>query len=331
MFLLLVRMWLFVVPAYYLAKSKGRSGLGYAILTVLSCYFAQLLGTSSPAFSFSLSFILPAVTLGILYVLPAKHGAPGEAYLTITAKCPMCGETVSFPRRREGFAESCPECGEVVTVPTDAYSPKSPPHDRRKPDVTEGEVCFVSFGLEEPADLLAALLNDNGVPARVVGATFIGFVEGYRVIINAADWDQAVRIERDSELAGEEHVLAASGQSAALPDDSETLSVGKSDPTARWIDPAFRGAKWALILAAPSLCYIWLAQPFGGNRLGLRDSPLKDFKFEELVFMLVAAAVLGGIIGANLPRFKKDEQPEQKDRPISSGDSTGDPPEELSL
>jgi len=188
----------FGVPAYYLARSKGRSGFSYA-------FFMVILGLPSVVLGL-FGFILPAIGLGILYLLPGKSGAPGNAYLKITFACPECGKTISFPRDREGAAELCPACGELIRVLTDEHSPEPSQRDRRKPQVAEGEVCFESFARQEPAHVLVAILSENGVRARMAAddgggfAGFIGSAEGYRVLINVEDWDEAVRIEKECQV-----------------------------------------------------------------------------------------------------------------------------------
>ena len=187
--------WLFGVPAYYLAKSKGRSGPIYGTVTVLLGWTISWFG--------AFGFILPAACLGILYLLPEKPGAPGKAYLKITFACPECGKTISFPRHREGVAELCPECNELIRVPEDQHSPEAPARDRRRPTVAQGEVCFESFSSSASAQQLVAILKGNGVEARVAGddcggmLPHIGNAQGYRIMIDVDQWDEAVKIEKE--------------------------------------------------------------------------------------------------------------------------------------
>jgi hypothetical protein len=208
--------WLFGVPAYYLAKSKGRSGRAYAILTVLLGIPVSGLG--------AFGFVLPAASLVVVFLLPARPGAPGKAYLRIVFPCPECGETVSFPRHREGVAEFCPECGELIRVPEDEHSPKPTAHDRRKPTAARGEACFESFGRLEPAQQLAAILNGGGVNARVASDSgggvlpHIGNTEGHRVMIDAAQWDEAVDIERQCQETQKSTSETASSAAFVGPD-----------------------------------------------------------------------------------------------------------------
>lgn len=187
--------WLFGVPAYYLAKSKGRSGPIYGTITVLLGWPINWFG--------AFGFILPAAFLGVLYLIPEKPGAPGKAYLTITFVCPECGKTISFPRHREGVAELCPECGELIRVPEDEHSPKATTRDRGKPAVTQGDVCFESFARPASAHQLAAILKGNGVEARVSAddgggmLPYLGSAQGYRIMIDVDQWDAAVAIEKE--------------------------------------------------------------------------------------------------------------------------------------
>ena len=195
---------LFVVPVYYLAKSKGYSGKAFSVIT--ACLY--VLGLFLPKFVILpyvglAPLIFPAFSLLLVALLKARKGAPGKSYLKITFSCPECGKTVSFPRHREGVAELCPECGELIRVPEDDHSPKSSACDRRKPAVAQGEVCFESFGRFEPANLLVAILNDNGIEAHVSGddgggmLPQIGNTQGYRVMLDVSQWDEAVKIERE--------------------------------------------------------------------------------------------------------------------------------------
>ena len=184
---------LFGIPIYYLAISKGRSGFGYAIS-------AMALG-SSQVWLGPFGLLLPAAVLGCLQLLPPRPGAPGKAYMKVEFACPECGKTVTFPREREGAAELCPECGEILRVPKDGATHQPKGRNRPKPSATKGQVCFDSFGRPEPAHLLAAILNDNGVPARVESDSaggalpHLGNASGHRIFIDASQWDEAVEIE----------------------------------------------------------------------------------------------------------------------------------------
>lgn len=201
--------WLFAVPAYYLAKSKGRSGFGYAILTMALANPIPFIGYVA------FGFILAALPLVLLYFLPAQPGALGEKYLKIIFPCPECGQTVSFPRHREGLAVSCPHCGEMIRVPEDEHSPPPAVHNRTKPATTQGEVCFESFGQLEPAHVLVAILSDNGIKARVVSDSGggvlpqIGNTEGHKVMIDAGQWDEAVIVEKQCQQPTDDAVKGA--------------------------------------------------------------------------------------------------------------------------
>ncbi len=190
---------LFLVPIYYLARSKGYNGGIFATATGV---LALIIG-NIPVPQFGILYIvLPAAVLILVSLLKPKADAPGESYLKIVFPCPECAKTVSFPRHREGVAELCPECGELIRVPEDEHSPKPSARDRTKPPATQGEVCLESFGRPEPADQLAAILNDSGINARVASDSGggvlpqIGNTEGHRVMIDATQWNEAVEIER---------------------------------------------------------------------------------------------------------------------------------------
>lgn len=199
MFLMAIA-WVFAVPAYYLARSKGRLGGFYAILILLMGVPAYWIG---PAV-----FIAPGIVVLVLYALPAKPGAPGESYLQIEFSCPECNQVVAFPRHREGVAVLCPKCGELISVPTDEHSAPATGKDRPVPDPGDGIVIYDSFGRPEPAHRLAAILNDNGVTAEVVSDSgggvlpHVGNTLGYRVRIDASQWELATEIEAACREAG---------------------------------------------------------------------------------------------------------------------------------
>ena len=187
--------WVLGVPAYYLAKAKGRSGGVYAILIVALGLFTFGFGP--------LALLAPVAAFGVLYLLPARPGAPGKAYLKIVFACPECGKTITFPRSREGDARLCPECGEIIRVPQDKYSPKASIRGGGMPTVEEGEVCFESFGMAAPAQQLAAYLSAHGVSARVSGddaggaLPYVGNTQGHNVLIDASQWEEAARLVQE--------------------------------------------------------------------------------------------------------------------------------------
>lgn len=80
-------------------------------------------------------------------------------------------------------------------------------------------VCFRKFPRREPANILAAVLNDNGVEATVFGddaggaMPFIGSTQGYRVMIDAGARDRASEIEDESREA----LAAAMATTASSP------------------------------------------------------------------------------------------------------------------
>lgn len=195
---------LFLIPIYYVAKSKGRSGAVCSIAAGIGAaigFFAPMMW-NEPRLAI-LQFALPAAVLLVVAALPGRLGAPGKAYFKIVFTCPECGQTVTFPRASEGTAELCPKCQELIRVPTDEFSPKANPKRRNKPVGASGEVCFETFGRAASADQLAAILNDQGVKARVTSDSGggvlpqIGNAQGHRVIIDAAQWEDAVKIESD--------------------------------------------------------------------------------------------------------------------------------------
>jgi hypothetical protein len=195
---------LFLIPAYYLAKSKG-----YNATTVLIA--AGILSIGVPAIArcykdlellpiIDISF--PALALLIVWLLPEKAGAPGKKYLKISFICPECKKDVVFERRYEGKAELCPKCGEIITVPLDEFSPPKLTVDRIKPDATSGQVCFATFGNELPAIQLQLLLNDHGIDAEMISGTNQGMLpqlggsQGFKIMIDVADWETAEKIEK---------------------------------------------------------------------------------------------------------------------------------------
>ncbi len=193
MLYLMLITWMFGIPAYYLAKSKGRSGKFHGI-------FAVILGIPLGPL-FLLSFILPAAFLLILYLLPAKAGAPGKAYLHITFPCPECGQTITFPRRKEGDADICPLCNELVHIPTDKFSQRRQP--TTQPNTDHGLAILETFSQRPPADILAAILNDNDITAHVISddwnatATLLGSGSGCRVMVEAENWDAALALREE--------------------------------------------------------------------------------------------------------------------------------------
>lgn len=193
---------LFIVPVYYLAKSKGYSGAVFGITAAalaFVCWFP--LPVAIPALGI-LELILPATVLLIVALLPKRQGAPGKEYLKITMQCPECLETIEFDREREGMAELCPKCGEIIRVPTDQWSPKSVEAARRKPVVTSGEVCFDRFGQRAAAYEIQTILTSNGISSRVIendagGSLPLIAIAQYPLMIDIADWDKVSQIEKE--------------------------------------------------------------------------------------------------------------------------------------
>jgi len=202
MFLLAV---VFLVPAYYLAKSKG-----YNVAIILVC--SAVLSVGVPLL---LNFLeitdgmpwvditLPCLALGIIWLLPEREGAPGKKYLKITFDCPECNEEVTFPRSKEGKADLCPKCNEIITVPLDEFSPKPTIPKRIKPNIESGTVCYASFGDEMLAVQMQALFEDNGIESEIIDGIGGGSLpqlsgtQGFKLSINIEDWDKAVEIENN--------------------------------------------------------------------------------------------------------------------------------------
>lgn len=193
----------FLLPAYYLAKSKGYNVLLVLVCgTVLGIGITWIVYTFSDAFFGGLEFIIAALTLLVIWLLPQKEGAPGKRYLKITFDCPECRETVSFARRYEGRAELCPQCGEILTVPLDEFSAPDISRSKSKPTVASGPICFNSFGDEMVALQMQTLFEGSGIASEIMGGTAGGALpqlsgtEGFKVMINVDDWDKAVEIEQ---------------------------------------------------------------------------------------------------------------------------------------
>lgn len=194
---------LFLVPAYYLAKSKG-----YNVAFILVASGVLSAGVPLTLSSLEITDTIPWVnitfpflSLGIVWLLPEKEGAPGKTYLKITFQCPECREEVTFDRSKEGKADLCPTCGEIVTVPLDEFSPKPTTPKRDKPTISSGSVCYASFGDEMVAFQLQALFEDHGIESEVIGGTGGGSLpqlsgsQGFKISIDIDDWDKAVGIE----------------------------------------------------------------------------------------------------------------------------------------
>lgn len=203
---------LFLIPTYYIARSKGFVG---AVLSIVSgilgaaCWLASLflemtwIGIGM--------YAIPATILGIVWLMRPRGGAPGQEYLKIKSNCPECDRPMEFGREFEGRAELCPRCGALINVPEDEYSPEAL-HRRTvpQPAADNGEVLLEQFVQPERAYALRAVLVNSGIECRVIegGAAFpLGVAEGHRVMIDAKDWEQG------------QTVLSREGADYALPDD----------------------------------------------------------------------------------------------------------------
>jgi predicted RNA-binding Zn-ribbon protein involved in translation (DUF1610 family) len=196
---------LFLIPIYYLAKSKGYNALGVCIasgLFGLVSPFVLHFATGMPVLPFS-DCTLALAALFVVWLLPARKGAPGKAYLKITFNCPECGASVTFERQEEGAVALCPACGEIVTVPLDEFSIRIRERGRRRPEPVDGKVCFDAYSSEMKALEVQALLEGNGIQSDVLaddgGGAFpyVGFSQGHRVIIKDEDWERAIDIEQE--------------------------------------------------------------------------------------------------------------------------------------
>ena len=195
---------LFLIPIYYLARSKGYNAKWVCILSGAISFFTPwairlISGVDRYLFPYA-DISVPAVALFVFWVLPARKGAPGKAYLTIRFNCPECKAEVSFKRHEEGTVVMCPKCREIITVPEDEFSPKKTVRTRTRPSVSEGKVCFDSYANEEKALEVQAALGANGVESSIMNSSTTGVVPtlsfgaGFRVIIDVRDWDKANNI-----------------------------------------------------------------------------------------------------------------------------------------
>ncbi len=195
---------IFLVPAYYLAKSKGYNVAFVLVASgVLSAGVPLTLGLLEITDTIPwVDITFPFLSLGIVWLLPEREGAPGKKYLKITFDCPECKEEVIFPRSKEGKAELCPKCGEIITVPLDEFSPKPSVPKRDKPNINSGSVCYASFGDEMLALQMQALFEDQGVESEIIGGTGGGSMpqfsgtQGFKLSIDIDDWDKAVETEK---------------------------------------------------------------------------------------------------------------------------------------
>jgi len=196
---------LFLIPIYYIARSKGYNAL-------LVCIISGLIGCFTPFF---LHYVrgqpllpfadasIPFALLVVVWLLPKRKGAPGKAYLNIKFVCPECQKQVSFKRHKEGKAVLCTSCGEIITVPLDEYSYKHSDKKRACPPARDGKVCFDSYGNEVAAIEMQSFLEGHGIVAEIIDGTGggalpqLGIVQGFKLLIDAQDWNKAVEIEEN--------------------------------------------------------------------------------------------------------------------------------------
>ncbi len=195
---------LFLVPIYYLAKSKGYGGKGLCVASLAFGFggpylLYYLLDVSISPLS---PYAVAALILLTLWLLPARKGAPGKAYLKITFTCPECKKIVTFKRQEEGEVTLCPLCKEIITVPEDEFSPKKNQRNTVCPTPVDGRVCFETYANEMKANEVTTYLVGNGIqaflfsPAGGVAMPQLGLCQGYSVLINAEDWDRAIELEK---------------------------------------------------------------------------------------------------------------------------------------
>ena len=191
---------LFLIPIYYLAKSKGYNALPVCIVCGAVGFITPLalhVFLGEDLFPFA-DCTAALGALVVVWLLPAKKGAPGKAYLKITFNCPECKTSVTFKRHEEGTAQLCPACGEIITVPLDEFSPKTAIHKARNPAPIDGMRCFETYANEVKALEVKALLEGNGIPAEIVSDAGggmlpqIGISQGYNVMVKTEDWDRAI-------------------------------------------------------------------------------------------------------------------------------------------
>jgi hypothetical protein len=194
----------FLIPAYYLAKSKGYNAAPILITTGILSFGLPMILRCIEGLEILpvMDLTFPILALIIIKLLPEKKGAPGKKYLKISFICPECNQEVTFERRFEGKAELCPKCDEIITIPLDEFSPPPLEQSRIKPIISSGQVCFAEFGNEMFAIQFEAMLNDHGIDTEMIsgigGGTLphLGGTQGFKVMIDINDWEAAIEIEK---------------------------------------------------------------------------------------------------------------------------------------
>ena len=198
---------IFLVPAYYLAKSKGYNVAFILIVSAVLSMGVPLMiyAINYPdGFSCGADITFPLLSLAIVWLLPPREGAPGKKYLKIIFDCPECKGEVNFPRSKEGQVELCPKCGEIITVPLDEFSSVPSLPKRIKPNISSGQVCYASFGEEMLAAQMQALFEDYGIRCEIIDGTGGGALpqlsgtQGFKLSIDIDDWDRAIEIENNT-------------------------------------------------------------------------------------------------------------------------------------
>lgn len=189
----------FLVPIYYRARDKGYNAPLITILAgVVHALLSEVFYTSKNPVLLAPMLAVPAAILGVLYGLRPRPGAPGAQ---VTFSCPNCHRTIALSRQQSGLAAVCPECQETLTVPRTGGVQESLDVERKKPDVSAGPVVFATYSDENAAECLASVLAENGVQAEAFTENSSSVLPpviapSSRVVIDAADWERAVEIEK---------------------------------------------------------------------------------------------------------------------------------------
>jgi hypothetical protein len=189
----------FLVPIYYQARGKGYNA---PLITILAAIAHALLstvfyGTRNPLFLAPM-IVVPAAILGVLLFVRPRPGSLGTK---ISFPCPNSHRTITMSRQQIGLAALCPECKETLTVPETAGPEEPLEVERTKPDISEGPVVYATYADENAAECLASVWVENGVQAEAFSEDSSSVLPpiiapSSRVVIDAADWERAVEIER---------------------------------------------------------------------------------------------------------------------------------------
>ena len=269
---------LFLIPTYYIARSKGFNGTVFALIPGM---ISVVLGISMvilelPWLAFGV-YAIPAVCLGIVWLLMPRAPASSRAHPRITFNCPKCNGDIRFGREREGKAELCRQCGSLIKVPDDEFSPDALPRTpMSQPAKSRDEILLEQFIQLESAYALRAVLLNSGIDCRVIeGSTAypLGLMEGNRVMIDAKDWPQA------------QSVLTRESADYSLPDDfvPPPAEVESVPPTSGF--PGILLCVIAYIIIMPAIIDL-VVQPFIPHAIDLNGA---------FIFTVCSALIFGGI------------------------------------